>query len=128
MIEDLEKAKEAKTKAYCPYSNFEVGVLLKTKSQKIYTGCNIENNGIQSICAERVAFTKALSEGEREFTSILVVGGEKGKEITQECLPCGYCRQFISEFTDGSFKIITYDGNNFKTYTMSELLPHTFKL
>lgn len=126
--EDFDKAKEVKLKAYCPYSNFEVGAVLRTKSGKVFTGCNIENNGIQSICAERVAFTKAISEGERDFESITIVGGEKGKEITEECLPCGYCRQFMSEFTDRNFKIYSYDGINIKEYTIETLLPHSFKL
>jgi len=128
MEQYLEKAKEVKSNAYVPYSNFEVGVVLRAKSGKIYTGCNVENHGIQSICAERVAFTKALSEGEREFESLLVIGGEKGKDIKEECLPCGYCRQFMSEFIDKDFKINTFDGVNFKTYTLEELLPHSFKL
>lgn len=128
MEEYLEKAKKVKSNAYAPYSNFEVGAVLKVKSGKIYTGCNIENNGIQSICAERVAFAKALSEGEREFESILVVGGEKGKEIKDECLPCGYCRQFMSEFTNEKFQVNTFDGKNIETYTMIDLLPHSFKL
>lgn len=127
MKEYLEKAIKAKQNAYCPYTNFEVGALLKTKSGKIYTGCNIENNGIQSICAERVAFTKALSEGEKQFESILIVGSEKGKEITKECLPCGYCRQFMNEFTDENFEIFSFDGNTIKKYTMKQLLPNSFK-
>lgn len=126
--EDLEKAKEAKLKAYSPYSNFEVGALLRTKSGKTYEGCNIENNGIQSICAERTAFAKAISEGERDFESIIIVGSEKGKPITDECFPCGYCRQFMSEFVNKEFKIFTYDGKNVKEYNMEELLPHSFKL
>ncbi len=128
MNEDLKKAIDAKQKAYCPYSDFEVGAALRTKSGKVYTGCNIENNGIQSICAERVAFTKAISEGEKDFESITVVGGEKGKEIKEECLPCGYCRQFMSEFTDNNFKIYSYDGKEIKQYTMENLLPYSFKL
>ena len=87
----------------------------------------IENNGIQSICAERTAFVKALSEGEKEFESILVVGGPKGEEL-EECLPCGYCRQFMSEFTNEDFKIYTIDNDKIKQYKMSDILPHSFKL
>ena len=68
--EEIELAKKVRKNAYVPYSNFKVGAVLKTKKGKTYTGCNIENNGIQSICAERVAFCKALSEGEKEFESI----------------------------------------------------------
>ena len=111
-----------------PYSNYTVGAVLKTKSGKFYTGCNIENGGIQSICAERVAFAKALSEGERDFEAIFVVGGNKDSHSTEECLPCGYCRQFMKEFVKDDFKIVTSDRNDVKTYTIEDLLPHGFKL
>ena len=73
MEELIEMAKKAKQNAYVPYSNFKVGAALKTKQGKVYTGCNIENHGIMSICAERVAFVKAISEGEKNFESITVV-------------------------------------------------------
>ena len=112
--------------SYSPYSNYKVGACLKTKNGKLYTGCNIENNGISSICAERVAFVKAISEGEREFESIVVVGGKNELEIA---MPCGYCRQFMSEFVEKDFNIIIYkDENNVKTYSITELLPHNFSL
>ena len=88
MENDVELAKQARQFAYAPYSNFLVGAALRTKNGKVYTGCNIENNGIQSICAERTAFLKALSEGEREFVSITIAGAEKGKEIETGCMPC----------------------------------------
>lgn len=127
-LEDIEKTKQARLNSYSPYSNFQVGALLKCKNGKTYTGCNIENNGIQSICAERTAFAKAISEGEKEFESIIVVGGPKGKEEIEECLPCGYCRQFISEFTNSDFKIYTLDNGNIKEYKIKDLLPHSFKL
>lgn len=125
--EDIELAKKARLSAHSPYSNFQVGTALRTKSGKIYTGCNIENHGIQGICGERTAFAKALSEGEREFESITVVGALEGKEPTRECMPCGYCRQFMSEFVDENFKIYTLDGDEVKEYTMKEILPYSFK-
>ena len=126
--EDIEFAKSARFNAYSPYSNFQVGAALRTKSGKIYTGCNIENHGIQGICAERIAFAKALSEGEREFESITVVGSQKGKESTKQCMPCGYCRQFMSEFVNEDFKIFVVDKDNIvEEFTISELLPHSFK-
>lgn len=81
MEEQIKKALIVRDMAYAPYSNYLVGACLKTKSGKLYTGCNIENNGIQSICAERVAFCKAISEGEKEFESIVVVGGKKGEQL-----------------------------------------------
>lgn len=126
--EDIELAKKARLNSYSPYSNFQVGAALRTKSGKVYLGCNIENHGIQGICAERTAFAKALSEGEREFESITVVGSPKGKEPTEKCMPCGYCRQFISEFVNDDFKICVVDkDNNIEELTISELLPHSFK-
>lgn len=128
MKEDIEIAKKARLFAYSPYSNFQVGVALRTKSGKIYTGCNIENHGIQAICGERTAFAKAISEGETEFESIAVVGAKKGEEPNEECLPCGYCRQFMSEFVSSDFKIYTFDGERVKEYTIEEILPYSFKL
>ena len=89
-IEDVNLAKKARLNACSPYSNYQVGAALRTKSGKVYLGCNIENHGIQALCAERTAFAKALSEGEREFESITVVGGKKGEEPTEKCMPCGY--------------------------------------
>ncbi|MBR3162873.1 MAG: cytidine deaminase [Clostridia bacterium] len=127
--EDINFAKNARLNAYSPYSNFQVGAALRTKSGKVYLGCNIENHGIQGLCAERTAFAKALSEGEKEFESITIVGSPMGKEIIEECMPCGYCRQFISEFVDRNFKIyIVGKDNSIKEFTISELLPYSFKL
>ena len=125
--EDIEIAKKARLFAHSPYSNYQVGSALRTRSGKIYMGCNIENHGIQSICGERTAFVKALSEGERDFESITVIGAPRGKEPTEECMPCGYCRQFISEFVDENFKIYTMAGDEVKEYTMKEILPYGFK-
>ena len=127
--EDIKIAKNARLKAYSPYSSFQVGAALRTKSGKIYLGSNIENHGIQGICAERTAFAKALSEGEREFDRITVVGSPKGEECTEKCMPCGYCRQFMSEFVNKDFKICVVDKeNNVEEYTIDELLPHSFRL
>ena len=127
--EDIELAKKARINAHSPYSNFQVGAALRTKSGKIYLGSNIENHGIQGICAERTAFVKALSEGEREFERITVVGSPKGEEPTEKCMPCGYCRQFMSEFVNDNFKICVVDKNNkVEEFTIKELLPHSYKL
>lgn len=125
--EDIEIACKARLFAHSPYSNFQVGAALRTKSGKVYTGCNVENHGIQGICAERTAFVKALSEGETEFESITVVGAEKGKEPQDECTPCGYCRQFISEFVDKDFKIYTVHGDKINEYKIKDLLPYGFE-
>ena len=127
--EDIVLAKNARLNSYSPYSNFQVGAVLRTKSGKVYLGCNIENHGIQGICAERTAFAKALSEGETEFECITVVGAKKGEEPTEKCLPCGYCRQFMSEFVDKNFKVRVVDkNNNIEELTIDELLPHSFKI
>ena len=124
----FEKAKEAMQKAYSPYSNFCVGATLVTKEGKTYTGCNIENHGIMSICAERVAFLKAISEGEKNFSYIVVVASKK-KEKLEPTTPCGYCRQFMSEFVSKDFKIYVLDNNeNIIEYKMNELLPENFSL
>ena len=106
--EDIKLAKKARFNSCSPYSNFQVGAALRTKSGKIYLGCNIENHGIQSICAERTAFVKALSEGEREFESIMVVGANKGEEPMETCLPCGYCRQFMSIILLRNLVLVNY--------------------
>ena len=100
----VELAKKARGNSYCPYSNFAVGAALLCKSGKVYTGCNIENGGIQANCSERTAFMKAISEGEKEFERIVIIGGPKDKDA-EKCLPCGYCRQFMSEFVSKDFKI-----------------------
>ena len=126
-IEDVDKAKIARLNSYSPYSNYQVGVALRCKNGKIYTGCNVENHGIQAICGERTAFIKALSEGERDFESITVVGAPKGQDPVTECLPCGYCRQFISEFVDKNFKIRTVDGEKINEYTLDDVLPYRFE-
>ena len=124
--DDIILATNARTRAYAKYTPYTVGATLKTKSGKRYTGCNIQNHAIQSTCAERVAFLKAISEGETEFESITVIGGPKD-ETAEQCLPCGYCRQFMSEFVDDDFKIYTVYNQKVEEYTLKELLPHSFK-
>ena len=122
----IETAKKVRKNAYTPYSHYKVGCALLTKSGKIFSGCNIENDGIMSICAERVAFTKAISEGEKDFECILVLGG---KEKLQYTSPRGYCRQFMSEFCDKNFEIYMYDEENkLVKKTLSDLLPDSFNL
>ncbi len=123
--EDFELAKKAMEKAYDPYTHFKVGAILTTSNGQKYTGCNIANHGIQSICAERVAFVKAISEGEKTFERMVIVGGTSVEEL-EECLPCGYCRQFMSEFVGQDFKIYTEKEEHVKEYTMEELLPNGF--
>lgn len=125
--DDIRLAKNMRERAYASYVEYTVGAVLKGKSGKKYTGCNIQNHGIQSICAERVAFCKALSEGEKEFEYILVMGGPKGKE-SERCLPCGVCRQFMSEFVSKDFKIYTVYGDTIEEFEFEELMPYGFEL
>lgn len=126
----ITEAKEiAKQNFCCKYSNFTVGAALLCQDGTIYTGFNIENDGIQAICAERSAFVKALTAGQKEFVSIAVVAKKLDAEQFSKTLPCGYCRQFLSEYTNPDFKIYTYDDNENKlySYTIAELLPESFK-
>lgn len=117
----LEQAREAMKNAYVKYSNFKVGAALLTKSGKVYTGCNIENSSYgATICAERVAFTKAISEGETEFEAIAVASNLKGFTY-----PCGICRQFMSEW-GLDIKLITTSGDQIRVHTIGELLPEAF--
>jgi len=101
-----------------------------TKDGKVYKGFNVENDGIQSICAERVAFTKALSEGNKDFVCVAVVGKPLNQNQFNKTLPCGYCRQFLSEYATKDFIIYTYDDTEDKlyTYTLKDLLPESFSL
>lgn len=127
----LNEAKEIANRNFCcQHSNFTVGVSLLSASGKIYKGFNIENDGIQSICAERVAFSKALTENEKEFTCLFVVGKKRNEKSFKKTLPCGYCRQFLSEYVGPDFIIYTYDDNEQKLYryTLKELLPNSFSL
>lgn len=124
----IDAAISAMDNAYVPYSGFKVGAALLTKSGKVYTGCNIENSSFSpTVCAERTAFFKAISEGETDFAKIAVVGGQNG-EISDYCTPCGVCRQVMSEFCNNDFEIILFNGNDAKTLTLADLLPYSFKL
>jgi len=125
----IKIAKEVRKNAYVPYCKYYVGVALVTKSGKIYSGCNIQDTGIASICAERVAFLKAISEGEKDFDYLVVCGGDKLDSIDPNCTPCGYCRQFLAEFVDKDFKIYALTNDNeAQIYTLEDLLPHSFKV
>lgn len=124
----IEAALDARAFAYSPYSGFSVGAALLTKSGRIYTGCNVESVSFTpTCCAERVAFFKAVSEGERDFVAIAIVGGRTNGSALDICSPCGVCRQVIAEFCGEDFQIILADSSgNSKTYTPSELLPLSF--
>ncbi len=122
----MQLAVEARKNSYAPYSDFHVGAALLTKNGKVYTGCNIENAAYTPTnCAERTAVFKAVSEGEREFSAIAIVGG-KGEELAELCAPCGVCRQVLSEFCEKDMRIILGNPECIKVYTFAELLPLSF--
>ena len=116
-------ADAAKANAYAPYSKFNVGAALLAESGKIYTGVNVENSSFGgTICAERTAFLKAISEGERNFRAIAVVadGGE--------AIPCGICRQFMYEFSPEMEVITGINEDDLRVHTLNQLLPEGFRL
>jgi len=117
----IKEAERSMRCALAPYSKFKVGVALATKKGKIYTGCNIENLSLSlSVCAEKIALLKALSEGERSFKAIAIVSNSK-----EYCYPCGSCRQMLWEFAK-DIAIFLYSKKGIKKYSLCELLPHAF--
>lgn len=127
----IKSAFEAQKNAYTPYSKFDVGAALLGSNGTIYMGCNIENASYSpSNCAERTAFFKAVSEGQREFEAIAIVGNKHGLQIGEGdyCAPCGICRQVMAEFCDlKKFKIyLAKDIDDYREYTLEDLLPLAF--
>ena len=121
-------ARQAAARAYCLYSGFRVGAALLGKSGKIYTGSNVENGAFSpSLCAERTAFAKAVSEGERGFVMIAIAGGKDGV-ISGICPPCGVCRQVMQEFCSPDFSVLLAKADGFDEYALSDLLPLGFTL
>lgn len=125
-LELMHLAITAREGSYSPYSNFKVGAALLAKNGKVYLGCNIENSAYTpTVCAERVAFFKAVSEGVREFDCIAIVGG-KSDEKPRFCAPCGVCRQVMTEFCGSDFKIILGDAESVNEYSLYDILPFAF--
>lgn len=125
----IEYAIEAMDRAYAPYSGYKVGAALLCADGAVYQGCNIENASFSpTICAERTAFSKAVSEGQREFIAIAVCGGKDGV-ISGVFPPCGVCRQVMREFCKDEFLVYmaNRDGK-FETRTLAQLLPDSFSL
>lgn len=123
----LNIAVQAREGAYAPYSNFFVGAALLCADGEIFTGANVENSSYGgAICAERVAITCAVTHGHRDLEAIAIVGAPKGQAPTSACVPCGFCRQVMSEFCKPDFEIILADGDNIKMYTLGEMLPNAF--
>ncbi len=124
----IQSALNARSKAYSPYSHYQVGAALLTQSGKVFQGCNIENASYGATnCAERTAIFKAVSEGESSFRAIAIAGGLKGQDPVDYAYPCGICRQVISEFAGEDFQIIVAKSvEEYKVYTLAELLPAGF--
>lgn len=133
-IKDMEKkelitaALNARGMAYAPYSHYRVGAALLTEGGKIYQGGNIENASYGATnCAERTAFFKAVSEGERAFKAIAIAGGLEEKDPADYAYPCGICRQVMQEFAGSDFQIIVVkNADDYKEYTLAEIFPAGF--
>ena len=122
----LNMARDAAKNAYVPYSHFPVGAALECADGSVFTGCNVENAALGStICAERTAIVKAVSEGRRSFVRIAIYG-----EGENYCMPCGACRQVMAEFAgDTDMEVLcTRSGGRYVSYKLKQLLPHTFAL
>ena len=118
----LRIAKEASLNAYVPYSGFPVGAALECEDGTVYTGCNVENAAYgDTICAERTAVVKAVSEGQRKFVRIAIYGEGKGY-----CMPCGSCRQVLAEFSPEMEVLCAKAGGSYVSYPLTRLMPYTF--
>ena len=125
----IKMALEARKNSYSPYSHFQVGACLLTKEGRLYTGCNIENAAYgPTNCAERTAFFKAVSEGERDFAGIAIVGDKEGTVVDNYAFPCGVCRQVMTEFTDTETFVILVakSEKDYLETTLAALLPNAF--
>ena len=124
----IRMAREARERAYTPYSGFAVGAALLCRDGTVYQGCNIENAAYgPSVCAERVAVFKAVYDGKRDFAAIAIVGGRAGEAVTGLCPPCGVCRQVLREFCDPDLTIyLAGEDDRYEVHTLGELLPVSF--
>jgi len=120
----MEMASKAAKNSYSPYSRFPVGAALECGDGSVFTGCNVENAALGStICAERNAACHAVSEGHTDFKRIAIWG-----EGADYCMPCGACRQFLSEFSQDMEVLCAKAGGRYVSYKLSELMPHMFSL
>ncbi|MBE5922587.1 MAG: cytidine deaminase [Lachnospiraceae bacterium] len=126
----IKEALLAREQAYAPYSGFAVGAALLCDDGAVFHGCNVENVAYgDTMCAERTAFFQAIANGQRNFRSLAIVGGKMNQSPEDYCYPCGSCRQVIAEFVPDDFEIVVAkNATNYKIFTMSELLPGTFRL
>ena len=121
----FDLAVQARENSYSPYSGFRVGAALLTADGSVYTGCNIENAAFTpTVCAERVAIFKAVSDGQTDFVEIAVAGG--ADEVADGVFPCGVCRQVMVEFCNSDFKVTVKVGGLIATYRLDEIIPYSF--
>lgn len=124
----IRRALLARERAYTPYSHFQVGAALLTRTGTVYPGCNIENAAYTPTnCAERTAFFSAVAQGERDFAAIAIVGGPQGG-VLDYTAPCGVCRQVMMEFCDpDTFRIlVARSPEDYRVFTLRELMPQSF--
>ena len=125
----IQMAFEARENSVCPYSSFAVGAALLCRDGEVYSGCNIECGAFSAtMCAERTAIFKAVSEGVRDFRAIAVVGGKIEDDNLNYCPPCGVCRQVMSEFCDGELEVVCgVSSDDYEVLKFAELLPKSFQ-
>lgn len=121
----VDMSLKVRENAYAPFSKFRVGAVLVTENGKLFTGVNVENSSFgATCCAERTAIFKAVSEGERKFSMLII-----SSDSDTFTLPCGICRQVIAEFVNDDFNLICSDKNgNYKEFTFGQILPEAFRL
>lgn len=124
----IQAALDARKNAYVPYSHYQVGAALLTAEGEIYTGCNIENASYGATnCAERTAVFKAVSEGRRKFSAIVIAGGMENRDPVDYAYPCGICRQVLREFGGEDFRVIVAKSpEDYREFRLDELLPRGF--
>ncbi len=119
----LDRARKALENCYCPHSRFRVAAVLEGADGELHTGVNIENGSYGlTMCAERVALFKAVSEGKREFTGLLVYSPDG------DPMPCGACRQVLAEFCKGGMRVVVASDDSTESFALADLLPHAFKM
>ena len=124
----MKLALQVRQNAYAPYSNYQVGAAVLAADGRVFTGCNIENASYgATICAERTAIFKAVSEGVRRISAIAIAGGLSGCEPSDYAFPCGICRQVMKEFGNDGFRIYVVKSlTDYQEFDLAELLPHGF--
>ena len=124
----IKEAIMARKNSYCPYSGYAVGACVQTADGRNFSGCNMENASYGlTICAERIAIGKAISEGARRIVAIAIAGGKKDADVLDEAFPCGACRQVLREFGSDDMQIIVAKSESeYRIFTLGELYPESF--